>query len=35
MGISQYTVQQMSLEGKKYEEILSYFFPELRLESLN
>ena len=35
MGISQYTVQQMSLEGKKYEEILSYFFPELSIESLN
>ncbi len=35
MGISQYTVQQMSLEGKKYEEILSYFFPQLSIESLN
>lgn len=35
MGLSQYTVQQMSLEGKKYEEILSYFFPDLTVESLN
>lgn len=35
LGISQYTVQQMSLEGKKYEEILSYFFPELSIEALN
>lgn len=35
LGLSQYTVQQMSLEGKKYEEILSYFFPELTVEALN
>lgn len=35
LGLSQYTVQQMSLEGKKYEEILSYFFPELTIEALN
>src|SRR5699024_10906835 len=34
-GISQYTVQQMALEGKKYEEILQYFFPELTIESLD
>lgn len=34
LGISQYTVQQMSLEGKKYEEILSYFFPELKIETV-
>ena len=35
LGLSQYTVQQMSSEGKKYEEILSYFFPELTIEALN
>ena len=35
LGLSQYTVQQMSSEGKKYEEILSYFFPELTIETLN
>ena len=34
MGISQYTAQQMALEGKKYEEILQYFFPDLTIESL-
>ena len=35
LGLSQYTAQQMSLEGKKYEEILSYFFPKLTIETLN
>ena len=35
LGLSQYTAQQMSSEGKKYEEILSYFFPELTIEALN
>lgn len=35
LGLSQYTAQQMSLEGKKYEEILSYFFPGLTIETLN
>lgn len=32
MGISQYTAEQMALEGKKYEEILQYFFPEMVIE---
>lgn len=32
MGISQYTGEQMALEGKKYEEILQYFFPEMVIE---
>lgn len=31
MGISQYTAQQMALEGKTYREILEYFFPEMKL----
>ena len=32
MGLSQYTAEQMALEGKKYEEILQYFFPEMVIE---
>lgn len=35
LGLSQFTVQKMALEGKKYEEILQYFFPELTIDSLN
>lgn len=31
LGMSQYTAQQMALEGKSYREILLYFFPELEI----
>lgn len=31
VGLSQYGAQQMALEGKKYKEILKYFFPELKI----
>lgn len=31
MGMSQYTAQEMAKEGKNFEEILKYFFPELQL----
>lgn len=31
MGLSQYTAEQMALEGKGYEEILKYFFPEMQI----
>lgn len=31
MGMSQYTAQQMALDGKNYREILEYFFPEMQL----
>lgn len=29
MGMSQYTAKEMALEGKNYNEILQYFFPEM------
>lgn len=31
MGMSQYTAQQLALEGKTYIEILQYFFPDLEI----
>lgn len=29
--MSQYTAQQLALEGKTYIEILQYFFPDLEI----
>ena len=31
MGMSQYTAGKMAEQGKDYQEILSYFFPELQI----
>ncbi|MEF2877271.1 MAG: SpoIID/LytB domain-containing protein [Blautia sp.] len=31
MGMSQYTARKMAEQGKDYQEILSYFFPELQI----
>ena len=31
LGMSQYTAQQLALEGKTYIEILQYFFPDLEI----
>lgn len=35
MGMSQYTAGQMALEGKKYTEILEYFFPQMQIGMYN
>lgn len=35
LGMSQYTAQQMALEGKNYREILQYFFPEMEILAYN
>lgn len=34
IGLSQYTSEKMAKEGKSYEEILSYFFPDMQLSNL-
>lgn len=33
LGMSQYTAQQLALSGKKYREILNYFFPDANLSA--
>lgn len=35
IGLSQYSAQQMALEGKEYKEILKYFFPELEIGGMD
>lgn len=32
MGMSQYTAHNLALEGKNYEQILGYFFPDMEIE---
>lgn len=32
MGMSQYTAQNLALEGKNYKQILEYFFPSLEIQ---
>ncbi len=32
MGMSQYTAQSLALEGKDYEQILKYFFPDMQIQ---
>lgn len=32
MGISQYTAHNLALEGKNYEQILGYFFPDMEIQ---
>ncbi|MFR6170402.1 MAG: SpoIID/LytB domain-containing protein [Blautia sp.] len=32
MGMSQYTAHHLALEGKNYEQILAYFFPDMEIE---
>ncbi len=32
MGMSQYTAHHLALEGKNYEQILAYFFPDMEIQ---
>lgn len=32
MGMSQYTAHNLALEGKNYEQILGYFFPDMEIQ---
>ena len=32
--MSQYTADQMGKEGKNYEEIITYFFPDLEIQDV-
>ena len=34
VGLSQYTAEKMAAKKKKYEEILNYFYPDLKLEEI-
>lgn len=35
MGMSQYTAHNLAIEGKNYEQILRYFFPEMEIQKEN
>lgn len=35
MGMSQYTAHNLAIEGKNYEQILGYFFPDMEIQKEN